>query len=145
MKTQSREEKEVLRVMNASFAWAATKDRALFEETFTHDEDFFTFYPDSKNTVIGWRMFEKFLDAWMDPRNVAKGFSIRDARITVSRSGDVAWFSAIVDDSGEYDGKPWASKDVRWTGVLEKRGGAWRIVQQHMSEASDVVAARTLR
>ncbi len=136
---------EITGILHASFGWALTKDRALFESIFTHNEDFFTFYPDSKNTVIGWNMFEKFLDAWMDPRNVAKGFSIREARITVSHSGDVAWFSAIVDDAGEYKGKPWTSKDVRWTGVLEKRSGAWKIVQQHMSEASDVVAARTLR
>ncbi len=138
----SLEKEEIFKVLHASFAWAKTKDRGLFERSFTHDEDFFTFYPESKNTVVGWRMFERFLDGWMDPRNRAKGYDIRDARIMVSRSGDVAWFSAVVDDDGEFDGKPWASKDIRWTGVLVKLGGAWRIAQQHMSEASDAVTAR---
>jgi len=55
----------------------------------------------------------------------------------ISKAGEVAWFSAIVDDEGEFDGKPWGLKDVRWTGVLEKRDGSWKICQQHMSEASD--------
>ena len=73
----------------------------------------------------------------MDPRNRAKGFDIRDLRIVLSNSGDVAWFSAVVDDEGEFDGKPWGAKDIRWTGVLERRGGKWVIVQQHMSEAND--------
>ncbi|MDH4214920.1 MAG: nuclear transport factor 2 family protein, partial [Candidatus Thorarchaeota archaeon] len=85
----------------------------------------------------GWSQFEKFLDGWMDPRNVSKGYEIRDLRIVVSRKGDTAWFSAIVDDEGEFDGKPWGALDVRWTGVLEKREGSWRICQQHMSDAND--------
>ena len=68
-----------------------------------------------------------------------KSFQIRDLRLVISRIGKVAWFSAMVDDEGEWDGEPWGSKDVRWTGVLEKRKGKWVIVQQHMSLASDKV------
>jgi ketosteroid isomerase-like protein len=73
----------------------------------------------------------------MDPRSKATGYDIRNLRVVISRTGDVAWFSAIVDDEGEFDGKPWGTKDIRWTGVLEKRGGGWKICQQHMSEAND--------
>jgi ketosteroid isomerase-like protein len=131
------DEREITRILHDSFGWAQTKDRALFESIFARDEDFFTFYPDSKSTVVGWSHFQRFLDGWMDPRNVAKGYDIRDLRINISRTGDVAWFSAIVDDEGEFDGKPWGARDIRWTGVLERRGGAWRICQQHMSQAND--------
>lgn len=49
------------------------------------------------------------------------------------RSGDVAWYSAILEDLGEWDGKPIVSKDIRWTGVLEKRERKWVIVQMHAS------------
>jgi len=134
---ETEEEHEIVRVLHDSFGWALTKDRALFESIFAKDEDFFTYYPSSRSTVVGWRQFEKVLDGWMDPRNRAKGYEIRDLRIVVSRTGDVAWFSAVVDDEGEFDGKPWGLKDVRWTGVLEKRGEGWKICQQHMSEAND--------
>ncbi len=136
---KARDEREIFRIIHDSFGWALTKDRALFESIFAKDDDFFTFYPDSKSTVVGWSQFEKFLNSWMDTRNKAKGFNIRDLRIVISRMGDVAWFSAVVDDKGEFDGKPWGLKNVRWTGVLEKRRGSWKICQQHMSEANDKV------
>jgi len=132
-------ESEIKRVLHDAFGWALTKDRALFESVFANDDDFFTFYPDSKSTVRGWSQFEKFLDRWMDARNIEKGFEIRDLRVVVSRKGDTAWFSAIVDDEGEFDGRPWSAKDVRWTGVLERRRGRWVICQQHMSDANDKV------
>jgi len=134
---KTKDEYEITRVIHDSFGWALTKDRALFESIFAKDDDFFTYYPDSKSTVIGWSQFEKFLNGWMDPRNRAKGFDIRNLRIVISKTGEVAWFSAVVDDEGEFDGKPWGAKDIRWTGVLEKRGGSWKICQQHMSEAND--------
>jgi ketosteroid isomerase-like protein len=128
---------QIARVLQHSFGWAVTKDRALFESIFSKDDDFFTYYPDSKSTVLGWREFEKLLEDWMDPRSKATGYDIRNLRIVISKSGDVAWFSAIVDDEGEFDGKPWATRDIRWTGVLERYSGGWKICQQHMSQAND--------
>jgi ketosteroid isomerase-like protein len=131
------DEQQITKALHDSFRWAFTKDRPLFEGVFARDEDFFTYYPESRSTVLGWTEFEKFLESWMDPRNKATGYEIRNLRIVISRTGDVAWFSAIVDDEGEFDGKPWGTKDIRWTGVLEKRGGGWKICQQHMSQAND--------
>ena len=130
-------ENEIRKILQNAFGWALTKDRELFESIFANDDVFFSYFPDSKSTAIGWNQFEKFLDGWMDPRNIAKGYEIRDLRIVISQSKEVAWFSAIVDDEGEFDGEPWGAKDIRWTGVLEKRYGSWKICQQHLSEASD--------
>jgi len=131
------DEQQIIKGLHDSFGWALTKDRALFESVFAKDDDFFTYFPDSKSTVLGWQQFEKFLEAWMDPRSKATGYDIRNLRVVISKTGDVAWFSAIVDDEGEFDGKPWGTKDIRWTGVLEKRAGGWKICQQHMSQAND--------
>ena len=61
---------------------------------------------------------------------------MRDFRCDFSRGGDVAWFSAILDDCYEWDGRPGCWKDTRWTGVLEKRAGQWLIVQMHFSFAA---------
>ena len=130
---KSKDKQEITEALHGSFGWALTKDRPLFESIFAKDADFFTYFPDS-STVVGWGEFERYLDGWMDPRNIAKGYDIRNLRIVISETGQVAWFSAIVDDEGEFDGKPWGAKDIRWTGVLEKRGGSWKICQQHMSE-----------
>ncbi len=49
----------------------------------------------------------------------------------------VAWFSAMPDDLGEWEGKPIGARDIRWTGVLEKRGRKWVFVQMHGSQAAD--------
>jgi hypothetical protein len=40
---------------------------------------------------------------------------------------------------GEWDSKPTGARDIRWTGVLEKRDGRWVIVQMHGSVARDTV------
>jgi hypothetical protein len=43
--------------------------------------------------------------------------------------------SCILDDLAEWDGRPIGWKDTRWTGVLERREGSWRIFQMHFSFA----------
>ena len=136
-------EAEITKVIYDSFGWGLTKDRERFESIFAKDEDFFTYYPNSTDTIVGWSQFEKLLDQWMDPRNKVIGFDIHDLRLVISRTGEVAWFSAVVDDEGEWDGKPWGTKGIRWTGVVEKRKGQWVIVQQHMSTAADKVLEAT--
>jgi ketosteroid isomerase-like protein len=120
-----------------SIGWALTKDRGLLEGIIAHDADLFIFHPDSKSTVVGWDAFARNFSTWMDPRFKATSFDVRDLRITFARSGEVCWFSAVLDDLAEWDGKPVGWKDARWTGVLEKRGGKWVIVQMHFSFASD--------
>jgi ketosteroid isomerase-like protein len=133
----SRDRTVVEQTIRDSIGWALTKDRALLERIIAHDTDLFMFNPDSKSTTVGWDAFVKNFAFWMDPRFKATRFDVRDLRTTFSRSGDVAWFSAILDDLAEWDGKPTGWKDTRWTGVLEKRDGTWVIVQMHFSFASD--------
>jgi len=136
------EEAVIAKVIHDNIGWALTKDRPLLEGTMAHDERLFIFNPDSSAT-IGWEQFLKGFDFWMDPRFKATGLDIRDLRIAISPSGVTAWWSCILDDLYEWDGRPGAWKDTRWTGVLEKRAGKWLIVQMHFSFASDKVAAET--
>jgi len=63
-------------------------------------------------------------------------YEIRDLKINFSKSGDVAWFFCVLDDINEWKGQPANWENTRWTGVLEKIDGSWRIVQQHFSFAS---------
>ena len=127
----------VTKIVRDSICWALTKDRALQESTMAHDEDLFIVWTSSDMVTAGWNRYVKLFDAWMDPRFKATVTEIRDLRVNLSRSGDVAWYSATLDDLGEWDGKPTGARDIRWTGVLEKRGGKWVIVQMHGSVASD--------
>jgi ketosteroid isomerase-like protein len=139
----AKERATVEQTIHGNICWALTKDRALLERTTAHDADLFIFNPDSKAT-IGWDELAKNFAFWMDPRFKAVACDIRDLRVSFSRSKDVAWWSAILDDLAEWDGKPAGWKDTRWTGVLEKRDGAWVIVQMHFSFAADKVKAEAL-
>jgi DNA gyrase inhibitor GyrI len=128
-------------IIRDTIGWALTKDRARLESILAHDDDFFIFHPDWDGTIVGWDAFVKLFDVWMDPRFTATHMDVRDMRIQFSRSGNVAWFSAILDDFGEWDGKPAQWKDTRWTGVLERRDRTWQVVQMHFSFAADRVLA----
>jgi ketosteroid isomerase-like protein len=125
----------IAKTITDSIGWALTKDRALQESTMAHDEDLFVVWTTAKSAVTGWRQYVKLFDTWMDPRFKATLTEVRDLQVHLSRSGDVAWYSATLDDLGEWDGKPVGARDIRWTGVLEKRGGKWVIVQMHGSVA----------
>ena len=129
----------IAKVVRDSICWALTKDRALQESTMAHDEDLFIFWTDSKSVTAGWKEYVKLFDTWMDPRWKATVTEVRDLRVHLSRSGDVAWYSAMLDDLSEWDGKPTGARDIRWTGVLEKRDGRWVVVQMHGSVARDKV------
>lgn len=59
--------------------------------------------------------------------------SYRDQIITISKDGNTAWFSEIInynfilnDQARQYEG-------LRYTGVLVKKEGKWKLVQTHIS------------
>jgi len=132
----------IARIIHDAICWALTKDRALQESTMAHDDDLVIFWTDSNTTIFGWKQYVKLFDIWMDPKFKATLTEIRDLRLNVSRSGNVAWFSATLDDLSEWDGKPQGARDIRWTGVLEKRRGKWVFVQMHGSVAADRVVTQ---
>lgn len=140
----SADEKAVIeKVIRDNIGWALTKDRPLAESTMRRDGRLFIFNPDSAST-IGWSQLVKNFEFWLDPRFKAVKTEIRDLRIDVSPKGDAAWWSCMLDDLCEWDGKPAGWKDVRWTGVMEKRAGRWIIAQMHFSFPNDRVAAETM-
>jgi len=131
---------EIARVIDSSIGWFKTKDFDLLFRVLPDDPEFFIFHPDSRTTVRGGEAFRKLAEVFRDPELTYAGHEIRDLRISLSRSGDVAWFSAILDDCSQRKGKKSCWKDCRWTGVVEKRDGRWVIAQMHFSLASDKVA-----
>ncbi len=127
---------DVSKVIHASIEWAINKDRDLLLNSVAQDSTFFIFHPDSASTIVGFDAFKDMVDNFFMNKDFrATGSKIKDLKINLSRGGDVAWFSAYLDDFGEWRGKPTAWVNCRWTGVLEKRAGKWVIVQMHFSFA----------
>jgi hypothetical protein len=125
-------------VVHASIGWAQEKDKDLLYQCFAHDENLFYFSPANSGTIAGFEAFQELTEGFfMLDAFKAIRYEIKDLRINLSRGGDVAWWSAYLDDINEWNGQPASWINVRWTGVLEKRDGNWVIVQMHFSSATD--------
>ena len=130
----------VVQVIHDAIGWALTKNKTRLFEIMAHDENFFIFHPDSKSTITGFEAFRQLAErAWMSDAFQATDYAIHDLRLQFSASGTVAWFACLLDDNGEWNGKPSGWDDCRWTGVVEKRAGNWVIVQMHFSFATDQI------
>jgi ketosteroid isomerase-like protein len=127
------ERAEIRKAIEASITWALNKDKALLFSSVAQDDGFFIQNPDA-SSVVGFEAFRTLVErVFMNPKFKAISSEFRDVQIHLSRGGDVAWFSAVLDDRGEWDGKPAGWINARYTGVLEKREGRWVITQQHFS------------
>ena len=90
-----------------------------------------------KKITRGFEEFKKGEKFWGNPDFKAIKYDIRDLKISLSKTGDAAWFYCVLDDINEWKGEPANWLNTRWTGVLEKRERKWVIVQMHFSFSSD--------
>jgi len=122
--------------IHAAIGWAKNKDIRLLYSVISDDSSYIEVDP-GEGVILGFQEFKKNEAFWMHPDFKAVRYDIRDLRVNMSRSGDVAWFYCMLDDVNEWKGRPASWMNTRWTGVLEKRDGLWRIVQMHFSFAKD--------
>ncbi|MFH2050827.1 MAG: nuclear transport factor 2 family protein [bacterium] len=129
---------KISKIIHNSIGWAATKDKELSFSCFADDPELFWFSPRDDGTIHGYKSFVELTEGFfmLDDFKAVK-YEIKELKINLSQSGDVAWYHARLDDFNEWKGQPANWVDVRWTGVLEKRQGRWVIVQMHFSNASD--------
>ena len=126
----------VEQAINNVMGWAINKDFNLFLGTIADDSDFISVTP-YKRVKFGVEDVKKDTGFWASPDFKAIRHELRDLKIIFSRGGDVAWFFCYLDDINEWKGEPANWENARWTGVLEKRDGKWRVVQQHFSFATE--------
>jgi ketosteroid isomerase-like protein len=136
------DELDIEAVIHDSIGWALTKDFDLLYSCFVDDESFFIFHPDSRTTIKGIEAFRRHAErVFASESFVATDFEVKQLSIHRSKGGDVAWYSCLLDDHGTWDDEPIGWDDARWTGVLVKQEGRWRIAQMHFSLAADRVLA----
>ena len=132
------EKAEISKVIHNSIGWAKDKDKELSYSCYAHDPELFWFSPKDNGTVQGFDAFANVTENFfmLDDFKAVR-YEIKDLKINLSNSGEVAWFHARLDDYNTWKGQPANWEDVRWTGVLEKQNGHWVIVQMHFSDPSD--------
>ncbi|MFC2151038.1 nuclear transport factor 2 family protein [Bacteroidota bacterium] len=115
-----------------TIAWAKDKDTSLLYSIIANDENYLEVHPE--NTVVkSITEFKKAEKFWLDPRFKHVKFETWDMHINISQDGTVAWYYCMLNDINDWDGQSVSWENTRWTGVLEKRNGSWRMVQMHFS------------
>lgn len=129
------EKRSIENAINNSIGWAKNKDLKLLYSIIANDSNYLEVDPEPK-IVYGFNEFKKAEEFWMNPDFKAIKYEIKDLKINISQSGDVAWWFCMLNDINEWKGKPACWENTRWTGVLEKRDNMWIIVQMHFSFAN---------
>jgi ketosteroid isomerase-like protein len=128
--------KQISRTIDSCIGWFKTKDFDLLFSVVAHDESYISVHP-TDSVIKGFKQFEANSEVFKNPEFKYSRHELADLTVTLSRSGDVAWFYCILDDMNTWAGQPANWENTRWTGVLEKREGRWQIVQQHFSFAAE--------
>jgi hypothetical protein len=132
--SKARQEKAIIKkVITDNISWALTKDLELMYSTIRQDSTLLFVNPDASLMDGFDDVVETAESFWMDPRFKATRSEVKQLRITLSESGTTAWYYCLLDDFGEWNGKPYKWENARWTGVLEKIDGKWVIRQMHIS------------
>jgi len=133
---------KIEKVIRASIEWAVRgKDTVLLYSTIVQNDELFFFQTDSKSTIVGFDSFRNLTEKFfMRDDFKAIKVEINDFRIHMSLTMKTAWWACLLNDYNEFQGKPANWENVRWSGVLEKVDGEWRIFQMHFSKAEDLIA-----
>ena len=107
-------------------------DIDLYTECMAHDSDMVTFGTDVAERFVGWdALKESIQKQFLSFKDV--NISVSNQIIKVHNSGNVAWYSEIIDWDLVVQDQLVNIKGLRLTGVLEKRNDKWIIVQFHAS------------
>ncbi len=134
------EKAAVTKVIETNIAWFKTKDFSALFGTCSNGPDLFMFQLDTASTIRGFAELEKYSEGWRNPDVAYAGHAFTDLKVTLSRLGDAAWFSTLLEDCARIEDRAPRCFTTRYTGVLEKRDGRWLLVQQHFSLPAEKVA-----
>jgi ketosteroid isomerase-like protein len=126
------EKAKVKTVIDQNLQMLVTEDMELLSKIYAHDDDMVIFGTDTAEHLVGWEAIKKLMQKQFAGSETKK-VSARDEVIKVHNSGEVAWFSAILDWDVIAGGQPVRLEGVRGTSVFEKRNGNWVFVQAHLS------------
>ena len=114
--------------------WKAisTQDVDLLSRIVAHDEKLVIFGTDAAERWIGSSAFLSAEEEMMQLFDVVSLNRLEET-FQIHPRGGVAWFSTVFDLEIDVGGEVASFSGLRTTGVLEKRNGAWVIVQAHTS------------
>lgn len=114
--------------------WRAieTQDTGLLTQVVADDDEMLAFGTDAAERWLG---SDSYISAEAEMMQVfdVESLTRRDETLRIHRAGGVAWFSTVFDIAITVDSERADFEGLRTTGVIEKRGNRWVIVQMHTS------------
>ena len=126
-------EKQAIKLVLEKYALAnENQDMNLIEDIWCPSDQIVSFGTEGDEKHIG---FGDIKSAVQKQFNVFSNtfISYRDQIIGLNEDGNTAWFSEIINYNFIYEGKAHQFEGIRYTGVLVKKDGKWKLVQTHMS------------
>lgn len=109
-----------------------SEDINLMSAVMAHDDDMLSFGTALGDLHESWGMWEKAHLAQFEALDDIV-LTSKNLHVYTNPSATTAWFADVSDWSLAVQGEPLSLNNVRITGVLDKREGAWKIVQIHAS------------
>jgi len=136
--TNCKEEKEAIESLLENYILAnENQDLELIENIWAASDDIVLYGTDSDERIVGWTNIRAAIKEQF-------GF-ISDTYISASNqfiklncTANTAWFSETLNYNYMYQGKAHKYEGLRFTGVVEKMDGHWRLVQAHHSVPASV-------
>lgn len=137
-KHNCKEEKVAIESLLENYILAnENQDLDLIEQIWAADDGIVLYGTDSDERIVGWTNIRAAIKEQF-------GF-ISDTYISASNqfiklncTGNTAWFSETLNYNYMYQGKAHKYEGLRFTGVVEKLDGNWRLVQAHLSVPASV-------
>ena len=114
-----------------------TQNFELIREIWAPDTDIILYGTDSDERLMGWvniknaiqDQFHHITDTYI---------AATDQFIKINETGNTAWFAETLNYNFVYNDKAKSYEGLRFTGVLEKIDGQWKLVQAHLSVPASV-------
>ncbi len=131
--TDIAKEKEAIKLVLEKYALAnENQDMALIEDIWYPSEHIVSFGTESDEKLVGWDEIKRAVEKQF--QNFSNTYiSYHDQIIEVNDEGNTAWFSEIMNYNFILNGEAHSYEGLRYTGVLVKKDGKWKLVQTHIS------------
>ena len=108
------------------------EDFATVEQIWAPDNDIILFGTEGDEQMVGIDEIRKAMSRQFNELENTL-INISEQKIKLGKDGHIAWFSEVLDYNFIYEGENMVFEGIRFTGVMEKRDGHWKLVQGHLS------------
>ncbi|MFO8128809.1 MAG: nuclear transport factor 2 family protein [Bacteroidales bacterium] len=119
------------------------EDFSIIEEIWADDDAIILIGTERDEKLVGWEEIRKAV------RNQHRNFentliSITEQMININETANTAWFSEELSYNFIYEGEAMSYEGIRFTGVLEKIDGKWKLVQGHLSMPAETKMSKEM-